>query len=164
MNAQKGFTLIELMIVVAIIGILAAIAIPAYQDYTIRTKWASNVADVEGLKTAIKTCLNDQATDGTKCDTLTELQAYDFPGTTLPDPTYATGNAGAKVTLTGTAPTAGTGGAAGTPGKVNVTFTGTSEVKSLVFNADCTVNAGGNFECTKTNTDTLGKYMKGNKR
>ena len=159
MNAQKGFTLIELMIVVAIIGILAAIAIPAYQDYTVRTKWASNVADVEGLKTAIKTCLNDQATDGTKCETLAQLQAYDFPGTALPTPGY-----GSIAVIDGTAPTAGVAGAAGTPGKVNITFTGTSEVKSLVFNADCTVNAGGNFECTKTSTDTLDKYMKGAKR
>ena len=158
MNAQKGFTLIELMIVVAIIGILAAIAIPAYQDYTVRTKWASNVADVEGLKTAIKTCLNDQASDGSKCDELAELQAYDFPGTALPTPSYGA----AAVSLTGAAATTG---ANATPGKVNIAFTGTPEVKALVYNADCKVNAGGNFECTAVSgTDTLGKYMKGTKR
>ncbi len=52
-TAQKGFTLIELMIVVAIIGILAAIAIPAYQDYIARSQVAEAFALTAGQKTAI---------------------------------------------------------------------------------------------------------------
>ena len=54
MNAQKGLTLIELMIVVAIIGILAAIAIPAYQNYIARSQFAESQILLSGTKSAIQ--------------------------------------------------------------------------------------------------------------
>jgi type IV pilus assembly protein PilA len=61
-KVQQGFTLIELMIVVAIIGILAAIAIPAYQDYTARAQASEAFSILDGLKTPM---VEANAQDGT---------------------------------------------------------------------------------------------------
>ena len=80
-KVQKGFTLIELMIVVAIIGILAAIAIPAYQDYTIR----SQVTEGLNLAGAVKTAVAERyAQTGAWPETLTDLGIVDAANAETP--------------------------------------------------------------------------------
>ena len=107
-NTQQGFTLVELMIVVAIIGILAAVALPQYQNYTTKAKWSTNIVSADTVKLAISECLQTQGGVLASCDTLGELNTVVGFGDgtaapTAPHGTIAITAATAAIVVTGNA-------------------------------------------------------------
>ena len=128
-TAQKGFTLIELMIVVAIIGILAAIAIPAYQDYIARSQVAEAFALTAGQKTAISEYAQTNGIYPT-ADTAPSLDDLKADGT------YANSTVGANGVITVTMKGAGDVNANVAGGVITLT---PPELTSnpTTFNFDC---------------------------
>ncbi|MBY7733992.1 prepilin-type N-terminal cleavage/methylation domain-containing protein [Francisella philomiragia] len=109
---QKGFSLVELMVVIAIIAILAAVAIPMYSNYTTRAKIGTVLAAVGGVKSEIaEKIMNDGTATGVSSSGSGTTAT--FNGSTLPSASgsslgYTTAVADGKITMTLTAPVTGT--------------------------------------------------------
>jgi len=146
-HASKGFTLIELMIVVAIIGILAAVAIPAYQDYTVRTK----VSEGLGLASSTKKSIEEVRIS---------LGRYPASGAVnnssygLPLPSSISGNNVSKIEI-------------GSSGVITITYSNDESIdgKTLILKPDATSSAGSiKWSCTGSTATVKPSYRPANCR
>lgn len=153
---QKGFTLIELMIVVAIIGILAAVALPAYQDYTVRAKMSEVILAASACRTTITEVFQTGSSvpttdDGYGCESSTPTSKYVAQVSTTAGGTVTVTSQGIKNVVSGSG------------------FAEGGTVQLIPFKADGTTSpapgdAIGLWKCGGGTTTTAPKFLPGSCR